>query len=58
MLKVTIEGPVGSGKTRIGNALRDVLDEIGYTHLNKDEATEAAIAQQKPDVLIEEKLTR
>lgn len=57
MLKITLEGPIASGKSTMANRIRDLCDEMGITHMDKDSATEAAIEQHKPDVLIEEKVT-
>lgn len=58
MLKITLKGPVGSGKSRIIAALQKALDKMDYTHLEKEQATNAAIAKIKPDVLIETKVAR
>lgn len=58
MIKITIEGPVGAGKSRIANCLRDYLDEMGMTHMTVEESTPAVIEKHKPDVLIETKVAR
>jgi len=58
MLKITLEGPIASGKSTMANRIRNWCDEMGLTHMHKDNATEAAITECKPDVLIEEKVIR
>lgn len=55
MIKITIEGPAGVGKTKIAKNIGDYLDAMGMSYMFREESTEAAIAKHKPDVLIETK---
>lgn len=54
MIKITIEGPVGSGKSTIERVIRDYVEKRGLTMVNADNITEKALAQLKPDILVKE----
>lgn len=58
MITINISGPQGAGKTRIAGGIRDMLDEMGVTHLLLEEATPAAIDTYKPDVIIVTEIAR
>lgn len=58
MITITLKGPPGTGKTRIVNNLRDLLDTMGLTHVLTEEATTKAIDILKPDVVIIEETTK
>lgn len=52
MITITIEGPVGSGKSTLGRIIRNSEFAYGKKVTLKEEATDATIAEMKPDILI------
>jgi thymidylate kinase len=58
MLTITIEGPIGGGKSTLASAIVRHCEKTGRVALLKEEATDAAIEKIKPDVLIVTKVTR
>lgn len=59
MITITIEGPAGSGKTKISNALQRYLCLIGQVTVCKEEVTDAFLIKNAKDidVIIIEKTT-
>jgi ABC-type cobalamin/Fe3+-siderophores transport system ATPase subunit len=58
MIKITIEGPVGVGKSKVFRLIEPILTQAGYVVYMSDNITEAAIeeiSQTKDIVVIHEK---
>jgi thymidylate kinase len=58
MIKVTIEGPIGAGKSQLFKVLERHCQASGITFMRKAESTTADIRESKPDVLFIERQTR